>query len=271
MSEKAQSPTVPILLVLFVLAVAGVGGYYWLQSSKPQVEKFTTPPLSSGPIGKPEVRHPIGPGGAAETLPALGESDDALREEAKTLLGDAPLEKLFNLDSIVRRIVVTIDELPREKIAQRYNLAKPAPGRFRTLGKGDSAKLSAANYERYRPYVRLAESVDTRKLVALYVHFYPLLQQEYENLGYPGRYFNDRVIETIDHLLAAPEIHEPIELIQPKVMYEFADSRLERLSAGQKIMIRMGPENAARIKTKLREIREALVAHSREADRTALR
>jgi len=271
MSEKAPYPTLPILLVLFVVGVAGVAAYYWLRGSEPQVEKFTTPPLSSGPIGKPEVRHPIGRAGASGALPALTESDGPLREEAQALLANAPLQKLFHLDTIVRRIVVTIDELPREKIAQRYNIAKPVPGRFRTRGKGDSAKLSAANYERYVPYVRLVESVDTQKLVALYVHFYPLFQEEYENLGYPGRYFNDRVIETIDHLLAAPEIHEPIELIQPKVMYEFADSRLERLSVGQKIMIRMGPENAARIKAKLREIREALVANSREADKTALR
>ncbi|HEX7043206.1 MAG TPA: DUF3014 domain-containing protein [Burkholderiales bacterium] len=270
MSEKARYPILPILLLVFVLG-AGVAAYYWLRSSEPQVEKFTTPALSSGPIGKPGVRHPVGRHGAAGALPALAESDGPLREEAQALLANAPLRKLFHLDTIVRRIVVTVDELSREKIPQRYNIAKPVPGRFRTLGKGNSAKLSAANYERYAPYVRLAESVDTQKLVALYVHFYPLFQEEYENLGYPDRYFNDRVIETIDHLLAAPEIDGPVELIQPKVMYEFADSRLERLSAGQKIMIRMGPENAARIKAKLREIREALVANSREANKTALR
>jgi hypothetical protein len=36
--------------------------------------------------------------------------------------------------------------------------------------------------------------VDTRKAVALYVDLYPLFQGAYAELGYPNRYFNDRLI-----------------------------------------------------------------------------
>jgi hypothetical protein len=97
-------------------------------------------------------------------------------------------------------------------------------------------------------------------LVAVYVRFYPLFQQQYEELGYPGKYFNDRLVEVIDHLLAAPEVQGPIRVTQPKVLYEFADPKLEALSAGQKIMVRMGAENAVKVKAKLREIRSALVS-----------
>ena len=50
----------------------------------------------------------------------------------------------------------------------------------------------------------------------------------------------------------------PVKLVQPSVMYQFADRELEALSAGQKIMIRMGAENAARIKAKLKEMRREL-------------
>jgi hypothetical protein len=46
----------------------------------------------------------------------------------------------------------------------------------------------------------------------------------------PG--FNDRLIEIMDHLLAAPEIEGPIELVQPKVLYRFADPELEKRSWG---------------------------------------
>jgi hypothetical protein len=45
---------------------------------------------------------------------------------------------------------------------------------------------------------------------------------------------------------------------QPHVVYRFADPDLEAASAGHKIMLRMGSENASRIKAKLREIRRAL-------------
>ena len=51
----------------------------------------------------------------------------------------------------------------------------------------------------------------------------------------------------------------PVKLVRPKVLYQFADPELEGLSAGQKIMVRMGPENAAKVKAKLREIRRELV------------
>ena len=119
--------------------------------------------------------------------------------------------------------------------------------------------LSAANYARYTPFIHLVETTDPKTLATVYFHLYPLFQQAYEDLGYPGRFFNDRLVEVIDHLLATPEVKGPIRLVQPKVLYEFADPDLEALSAGQKAMLRLGPVNAARVKAKLQAIR-ALVA-----------
>jgi hypothetical protein len=42
------------------------------------------------------------------------------------------------------------------------------------------------------------------------------------------------------------------------VRYEFADPELSALSSGQKALVRMGPENARRVKAKLRELRAAI-------------
>jgi hypothetical protein len=108
--------------------------------------------------------------------------------------------------------------------------------------------------------MRLAQAVPTDKLVAVYLRFYPLLQRQYETLGYPDGYFNDRVVQVIDHLLATPEPEPPLLIAQPRVLYEFADPALEDLSAGQKILLRMGAENRRTVKSKLREIRKGLVA-----------
>ena len=71
--------------------------------------------------------------------------------------------------------------------------------------------------------------------------------------------FNDRLVEAIDDLLAAPAVTGPLKLTQPKVLYEFADARLEQRSAGQKIMLRMGSDNAARVKAKLAQFRREIV------------
>jgi len=131
-------------------------------------------------------------------------------------------------------------------------------GAFRTSGPEESTVVAPDNAARYTPYVRALEAVDSAKLVALYVRFYPLFQQAYAELGYPSRYFNDRVFEVIDHLLATPDVRGPIALVQPKVMYEYADPALQDLSAGQKMLVRMGPENEAKVKAKLRELKKAL-------------
>jgi hypothetical protein len=96
----------------------------------------------------------------------------------------------------------------------------------------------------------------------LYRRFYPLFQKAYVDLGYPDGYFNDRVIEVIDHLLATPEIEGPVKLVRPHVLYQYADPELEQLSPGQKLLLRMGNEHSATVKEKLREFRGRIVATS---------
>jgi hypothetical protein len=136
---------------------------------------------------------------------------------------------------------------------------KPVPGRFATSGPEDALTLDPANYERYAPLIQLVRSTDDDKLIAFYVRHYPLFQEAYENLGHPPQYFNDRLIEVIDHLLATPDLKDPIALAQPNVQFEYADPAIERRSAGQKVLIRMGSANAAAVKQKLRSLRAKLV------------
>jgi hypothetical protein len=195
----------------------------------------------------------------ATPLPALADSDAAMRDALAKLFG-RELEEFFNLHEIIRRIVASVDNLPRKDLPLRVMPIKPVAGLPLTSGKGETLTLGPKNAARYGTYVRLAEAVPTAALVAVYVRFYPLFQQQYEELGYPGKYFNDRLVDVIDHLLAAPEVQEPVRVTQPKVLYEFADPKLEALSAGQKILVRMGSENAAKVKAKLREIRSTLVS-----------
>jgi len=260
-SEKIKDPVLPALVII-VLIAAAVGAYYYWFHSEPQPWKPPAPAAElppPAPKPEPQIQHPL-PNAPedAKPLPPLEQSDASMKDAATGLSGKE-LEKYFLLDNIVRRFVVTVDDLPRKKLSSRYNMAKPVDGKFGITGKDENLAINPNNYRRYTPYVRLAEGVDSTKLVSLYIYFYPLFQQEYKNLGYPKKYFNDRLIETIDHLLAAPEVKAPIKLVQPKVYYLYADPSLENLSAGQKIMIRMGPENAARIKAKLQEIKAVLL------------
>jgi hypothetical protein len=182
-----------------------------------------------------------------------------MRESVADLIGRKAFTESVIPGQLVRRIVATVDNLPRPTAARRLMPLQPVPGRFAVSG-GDTPSIEPVNYARYTPYVRVLEAVDTDALVRTYVRMYPLFQRAYEELGYPNKYFNDRLIAAIDDMLATPSVDGQVELVQPKVLYEFADPDLEARSAGQKILLRMGAENAARVKAKLTEIRRAILA-----------
>jgi hypothetical protein len=251
------------LLLGAIIAAAGAIYYFWqlrVEPQRPVPTPASTPQVTPQPNAEPRIEHPIEVAGepAAAPLPALAESDSSLQEALAGLFGSASFDLFFHPQDIVRHFVAAIDNLPRKTVAQRIMPIKPVTGAFRTSGPEGSTVIRPDNAARYTPYVRALEAVDSAKLVALYVRFYPLFQQAYAELGYPSRYFNDRLFEVIDHLLATPDVRGPIALVQPKVMYEYADPALQDLSAGQKMLVRMGPENEAKVKAKLRELKKAL-------------
>lgn len=249
------------LVVLVALIGLAAAYYYWQASERQKAThpvRTEAPPAPAAKV-EPQIRYPIQETQSpAKPLPPLDQSDAAMQDALAGFFGQKPVEQFFDLKEIVRRFVVTIDNLPRKKVPMRYRLFKPTAGKFLATGEQENVFIHPDNSRRYSPYVRLAEAVDIKTLVAAYVHFYPLFQQEYKNLGYPSGYFNDRLVEAIDDLLAAPDVPGRIKLVQPNVLYEFADPDLEALSAGQKILLRMGGENAARIKARLRDVRREL-------------
>lgn len=247
---------------LVLLAALGAAAYWYGLRPPPAAPVAEAPVAAPAPsaAAEPAIKHPIEEARPEAPVaivppPTLEESDQPVAEALAELVGRGPLEQFASLSGFVRRVVATIDNLPRNRAPQRVWPLLPTPGRFEVTGGKDAVYLGAENFRRYEPALRVMESIDTGKLVALYVRLYPLFQQAYKDLGYPDKYFNDRLIEVIDHLLATPSVPGPIKLAQPHVLYEFADPALEARSAGQKILIRIGPDNAARVKTKLRELR----------------
>jgi hypothetical protein len=255
-----------------VLAAAGGGAaYYFLQQRElfglpgtevvkgpaepaaPAVAKAQAAPLEA-PAAAPAAAPPL------PALPTLENSDPMMREAVSGLVGRPAFDAMVYPRELVRRIVATVDNLPRETAPRRVMPLEPVPGAFGVSGPGEEVTLASANAARYAPYVRVFETLDARALVQRYAQSYPLFQRAYAELGFPGRRFHDRLLEAIDDLLEAPQISGPVKLVRPKVFYKFADPELESLSAGQKIMIRMGPQNAEKVKAKLRELRRELAA-----------
>jgi len=251
--------------VAAVVAVVIVGaGYYYYRT-----HRSPPPPVAQGPLPAPAptpapaIQHPIpseeAAGNDAVAPPTLEDSDVPVRTALLGVFGDKPVSEFLVPKDIIRHVVVTVDNLPRKKVAVELRPVKPTPGTTVTGGTEDALTLGPQNYERYAPVVQALRAADAKQLTRLYFHFYPLFQQAYENLGYPSQYFNDRLIEVIDDMLKAPEVQGPIALVQPRVFYQYKDPDLEARSAGQKLLIRMGPANAAVVKAKLRELRSAII------------
>ncbi|MFQ5642316.1 MAG: DUF3014 domain-containing protein [Thiogranum sp.] len=226
----------------------------------PAAEPAAVEPRATGPGSRQEESAEEVVAAAPENpLPALDDSDDTLRQDLYTLAARQVLDSLLNLNHIIRRFVVTVDNLPRRQLANsKYRSNQAIRGRLLVEQDSLGLYLSERNFARYDAFIELLESMNSDRLLALYVHYYPLIQAAYEDLGYPSAYFNDRLIDVVDHLLEAPDSGGRISLVRPRVLYKFVDPELETLSAGQKVLVRIGPRNAARVKSKLRELRQAL-------------
>jgi hypothetical protein len=258
--DEPERPSVPWWLwVLPLLAlVLGVGGYYLWEENRPitAAPAVSRPPVEAAPPVEPEkpaIQHPVPPADVEpdKPLPTLDESDARIGEVVTGLVGQKAFDAFVSPAQLIRRIVVTVDNLPRRVAPMRMRAVKPVPGKFAP---------GAGNVSRYALHVKVFESLDARALVQAYRTLYPLFQSAYAELGSPVVYFNDRLVEAIDDMLAAPELDGPPELVQPKVLYQYADPALERRSAGQKVLMRLGSANGAKVKAKLREIRRELTA-----------
>jgi hypothetical protein len=259
-----------IAAVIVVLGVVAAGVYLARRAMQPDTHPAAAvAPATSGSMPAttaPVIEHPISqasvPAEASTAeLPTLDDSDASVAAQLLSLSGGSDLQSLLVSSQIIPHIVATVDSLPRHGLATLMLPLRTPKGSFAVTPGQAGPVMDDRNAGRYQPYMHIVESVDAKTLVAWYVRTYPLFQQAYRQLGYPKGYFNDRLIVAINNLLAAPDLAQPVALVPTRSTYAYADPSLESLSAGQKLMMRVGPANEARLKAKLREIQAWLVGH----------
>lgn len=277
-----------IVIAGIVVLVLGLIAFYWFEVHAPGVstEAETAAETSSAVVARPKpVQEPEAPPMVIEEklpvvtteleelpLPPLTESDGYARQNLSSVVGETAAMQYFVDESLVARAVASIDALGSRQVPGNIQaihgptesyvaVEDPSPPTVIRNEQGDPLPQylsDPANQGRYTAYVEMLEAVDAESFAALYSRNYPLFQQAWRELGYVDVDFNGRLEEVIDELLATPEVEEPYRLVKPEAVYLFADEELESLTAGQKILLRMGSENAARVKSSLLEIRKAL-------------
>ncbi|TAN09144.1 MAG: DUF3014 domain-containing protein [Burkholderiaceae bacterium] len=275
-----------LLLAVLVLAIAAGWWFWWRPAHAPapaaepaaQAPEPTPPeapsnagavtPLATEP--SPEASGPQNPvdalGSPDSALPSVSESDQRVKKALGNLLGQGGLADLIEFNHFVRRAVATLDNLGRSYAPDNMWPVRPTPERFTVTGAIGAQTIAPDNAARYDAFVAFAQGIPLGPAVKLYAELYPLFQSAYVDLGYPHGYFNDRLVAVLDLLIATPIPTGPIAVqtvqlksenpsAQPWVHYEYVDPALESLSSGQKILIRMGPENERKMKAVLTDLR----------------
>jgi hypothetical protein len=209
-------------------------------------------------VETPEPVRPLGGEAAPVALPPLDESDDVVADLVKKLSSHPRVLAWLTTDGLVRNFAVVVLNVAEGKApaAMVRPLRPSAP--FRVIERNGGVHIDSRSYERYASLAEAVASLDAQGSAALYSTVKPRLEEAHRELGELDVSF-DRTLERAIVLLLQTPIADGQLRVEPHgVGYGFADPKLERLTAAQKQLLRMGPENARRIQAKLREIALAL-------------
>jgi hypothetical protein len=266
----------PLLIALVVVGALVIGylAYYFTSSEEPapvvsQPVEIPQPapepePLEPEPepepepipvAPEPEPEPEPAPAEPAFVLPRLDDSDQLVRDGVVSLTRHEGINAWLGSSELIRKFVVFVDNvangnIPRQQVAF---LTPERPFTARQLS-DEEFSMDESSYDRFNLVTDIFVSVDSRRAVEFYDLLKPLFQRAYDELGYPNRSFDDVVFKALGRMLETPVVSGEIRLVRPVVSYEFADPRLESLSAAQKQLIRMGPRNTRAVQAKLSEV-----------------
>lgn len=198
-------------------------------------------------------------------LPDLNSSDSLVIEKLPDITWRKELLKLLVTEDLIRRFVVFTDNFAQGSLSYDHSPFIVPVERFFANEVSNDEQSNQASWQwdessarRFSLYVDLLRSMDSGELVSFYYEIKPLIDQAYQELGYPEEDFTQVLQASIIRVLdmQMPE-HVP-QLTRPSVMYKFQDEELEGLDDADKLLLRIGKENILVIKSVLLEINDKL-------------
>ncbi len=252
------------MLAIIVVLVLAFVAWRWLMfsPSSDSPEALPLPAATLPATPSTAEKYPVSAIAHSTPAPAASVVPDAdevgARQSLLALPGAQGLASLLDRPEMIQRIVATIDALPGKRLSAKVLPVKPPDGSFQVTREGDTTVIAPGNADRYAPYLAIAERLDKDALLDWYVQHYDEFDQAYRQLGYPAGHFNDRLVAVIDNLLQAPEPATSPGLVARKGGWAYANPKLESLSVGQKMMLRLPPAERAKLRARLHQWRRAL-------------
>ena len=246
---RGDRSRLPVILVVLLLVVA-VGIYFGFfrkeQGPAPIIVSETAPepqPKAETKVAEPPFE-----------LPALIDSDAALRRMVGRLSSHPGFIRWALSENLIRRFVAAVENVANGVSPVGHLEPIKVEGAFETFQIGDHYFMNPQSYTRYDGIAGAIGSIDAGGAASLYSSFKPLLDEVYQDLGYPGGDFSDLLQRAMSRLASTPVITGQIQLEQNILSYEFADDGVEGLQLAQKQLLRTGPDNQRVILAKIREI-----------------
>lgn len=238
-----------IVVAISALFLGALGAWWWMRAPEPA--RAATPAAVTG------TDVAIAPASAARPLPPLGQMDTFLRAMIGALSSHPQMARWLATDDLIRQMADAIDKVSRGQ-APRVAVLRPAED-FAVAGSRPQMHIDPASYARYDRLAAAVSSLHPAAVADAYRTIQPRLDEAYRALGRSENTVDEALQIALETLLATPDVREPIRVVHGKgATYAFADPKLEALAPVQKQLIRMGPENARAIHTRLREIADQL-------------
>lgn len=262
-AERSGTIAVIVIAALIVIG-AGVVLWWWYTSRGGGTDGAGAGEAAAAVVdeaaseAEAESEPPAEPAAPApEPQPDLLGSDSLVREiigglsrHAEWVAWLAPEELAI---SFVRSVgAVAYDEPPQNSLEP----LRPEDG-FSVVRRGQRFYPAETSYRRYDLAVEVFDSIDVAGAAGAYERLEPLFERAHDELGLPGE-FGDTLELAMTKILSTPMPESPPELRLRVISFEYVDPALEGLNPAQKLLLRLGPDNGERVRSKLRELYGAL-------------
>ncbi len=188
----------------------------------------------------------------------LAGSDAVVREVVAALSSQPEVVIWLANEDLIRRFVASVHLIAEGKNPRsQFEFLKPT-GRFSGVERGDGWVIDPKSYRRYDLVAQSFAGLDIEGTVRVFNELEPLIDEAHREIAPPGTTFKATLKKAFDLLLAVPVIEGDVALDPKVVSFAYGDERLEGLPEAKKQLLRMGPENVARIQAKIMDLEAAL-------------
>lgn len=251
---QARPRRVPVPIIAALGLIVGAAGAWWWTRTPPPTAPTQTATFGTDAAVVPPAEPP-------RPLPPLDQMDIFLRALLGTLSASPELARWLATDDLIVQMAHAIDRVSRgQSPAGELPVLRP-DGAFRATGSTRQLTLDPASYRRFDGIASAVASLDARAVADAYRTIQPRLDEAYRALGRSDNTVDQAVRVALQVLIDTPDVSDPIRLIPGAgASYSFADPQLQTLAPAQKQLVRMGPANLDRVRTRLREIQAAIEA-----------